>query len=144
HLSDLNDELINAWVVVRESPQPLFAALERYRAKDSKEFFYAQRPRQPQDVVDRAARFLYLNQTSWNGLWRVNRWGEYNVPWGQRRFRGFTAAQLEGYGAILGDATIEFLDFRESLEQPKAGDFVYLDPPYLPVSETSKFFFYTE
>jgi DNA adenine methylase len=144
YLCDLNDELVNAWAVVRESPRALHKTLEKYRAKDSKEFFYSQRPRLPQDAVDRAARFLYLNQTSWNGLWRVNRWGEYNVPWGQRSFRGFPRDQIEGYSAVLADASIEFLDFREALERPRAGDFVYLDPPYLPISDTSKFFFYTE
>lgn len=144
YLSDLNDELINTWVVVRNRERQLRQALEHYANNDSKDFFYAQRPRQPQDAVDRAARFLYLNQTSWNGLWRVNKWGEYNVPWGQRPFRGFTPTQLSRYRALLRRADIEFLDFREALERPQEGDFVYLDPPYLPLSETSKFFLYTE
>lgn len=144
YLSDLNDELINTWNVVRDHERPLRNRLKHYQANDSKDFFYSQRPRQPQDPVDRAARFLYLNQTSWNGLWRVNRWGEYNVPWGQRQFRGFTASQLSEYRSVLQRAQIQFLDFREALDRPKAGDFVYLDPPYLPLSETSKFFLYTE
>lgn len=144
YLSDLNDELINTWIVVRDHEPVLRKALKRYKAKDSKEFFYSQRPRQSQDPIDMAARFLYLNQTSWNGLWRVNRWGEYNVPWGQRPFRGFTNSQLSGYRTVLRRAQIEFVDFREALERPEAGDFVYLDPPYLPLSDTSKFFLYTE
>jgi DNA adenine methylase len=144
YLADLNDELINTWRVVRDREPALRKVLKAYQAKDSKEFFYSQRPRQPQDPVDRAARFLYLNQTSWNGLWRVNRWGEYNVPWGQRPFRGFTPSQLSGYRAVLRNAQIEFMDFRETLQRPEAGDFVYLDPPYLPLSDTSKFFLYTE
>jgi DNA adenine methylase len=144
YLADLNEDLINTWVVVRDHEPGLRRALKKYKEKDSKEFFYSQRPRQPQDPIDRAARFVYLNQTSWNGLWRVNRWGEYNVPWGQRPFRGFTTTQLTGYRAVLRTAKIEAIDFREALERPKAGDFVYLDPPYLPLSETSKFFLYTE
>lgn len=144
YLADLNDELVNAWLVVRDHEGGLRLALEHYLANDSEEFFYSQRTRQPENRIDRAAWFLYLNQTSWNGLWRVNRCGEYNVPWGQRPFRGFTSSQLSGYGGVLRGAKVEFLDFREALERPSPGDFVYLDPPYLPVSETSKFFFYTE
>jgi DNA adenine methylase len=144
HLADLNEELINTWLVVRDHAPQLRRMLDNYKERDSKEFFYSQRPRQPQDHIDRASRFLYLNQTSWNGLWRVNRWGEYNVPWGQRPFRGFTTSQLTGYRSLLRAAKIDVLDFREALERPKAGDFVYLDPPYLPLSETSKFFLYTE
>lgn len=143
-LADLNEDLINTWLVVRDREPELRRALKRYKERDSKEFFYSQRPRQPQDPIDRAARFVYLNQTSWNGLWRVNRWGEYNVPWGQRPFRGFTTTQLAGYRSVLRSSNIEAIDFRETLERPKPGDFVYLDPPYLPLSETSKFFLYTE
>lgn len=144
YLADLNEDLINTWLVVRDHEPELRRALKKYKEKDSKEFFYSQRPRQPQDRIDRAARFVYLNQTSWNGLWRVNRWGEYNVPWGQRAFRGLTTTQLVGYRSVLRAAKIEPIDFREALDVPKPGDFVYLDPPYLPLSETSKFFLYTE
>jgi DNA adenine methylase len=144
YLSDLNDELINAWVVVRSRERELRVALQAYEEQDSEEFFYRQRTRQPRAAVDRAARFLYLNRTAWNGLWRVNRWGEFNVPWGQRPFRGYPPDALKAYRAVLRAATIEVLDFREALKRPKCGDFVYLDPPYLPLSETSKFFLYTE
>jgi DNA adenine methylase len=144
HLSDLSDELINAWQVVRDFPAELLDALAIYRTSDSKEFFYEVRKTMALDSVARAARFVYLNQTAWNGLWRVNRRGEFNVPWGARAFRGFTGRQLLGLRASLGCATIETTDFRDVLEKARAGDFVYLDPPYLPVSDTSKFFFYTE
>lgn len=144
YLSDLNEELINAWLVMRNDSEKLRAALRRYKAKDSEELYYSLRPRQPSDPVTRAARFFYLNQTSWNGLWRVNRWGEFNVPWGQRPFRGFTNKEIQGYQRILRGARIKLQDFRQALEGARSGDFVYLDPPYLPLSETSKFFLYTE
>lgn len=143
-LSDLNEELVNAWLVMGSDAERLQAALRRYKAKDSEEFYYSLRPRQPKDPVTRAARFFYLNQTAWNGLWRVNRWGEFNVPWGKRPFRGFTTNEIRAFQQILSGARIELQDFRDALGRPEEDDFVYLDPPYLPLSDTSKFFLYTE
>ena len=143
-LSDLNDELINTWQVARDRPVALGRALRRYKARDCEEFFYALRPLKPTTPLDRAARFIYLNQTSWNGLWRVNRWGEFNVPWGQRPFRGFSAEHLREIEETLRGVSIDLIDFRDTLGRVKRGDFVYLDPPYLPLSETSKFYLYTE
>jgi DNA adenine methylase len=145
HLSDLNAELINAWQVIASSPPTaLLTALSRYRIADSEDFYYRVREEAPADPVDRAARFIYLNQTSWNGLWRVNRYGEYNVPWGQRSFRGLLQDSVEAVAAVTAAASIQVADFRQVLVRASHGDFVYLDPPYLPVSDTSKFSFYTE
>lgn len=144
YLSDLNEELINTWCVVRNQPSELFERLKTFKRRDSERFYYSLRPVQPTTSVDRAARFLYLNQTSWNGLWRVNRWGEFNVPWGQRDFRGMTSSELDTVRRVLKKTRIGVRDFRDALRLAKPGDFVYLDPPYLPLSETSKFFLYTE
>jgi DNA adenine methylase len=144
YLSDLSEELINAWHVVAELGDELAAHLKPYLEQDSEEFYYSLRPHMPEDRIDRACRFLYLNQTSWNGLWRVNKWGEFNVPWGQRPFRGFSREDLDQIAGALDCVSIELEDFRVALDRVRAGDFVYLDPPYLPLSETSKFFLYTE
>ena len=143
-LSDLNEELVNAWATVRDDPVGLSRRLAKYQAQDCENFFYAQREFTPRDPVDRAARFLYLNQTAWNGLWRVNRWGQFNVPWGQRPFRGFDDERLKRLSSALADVEIRATDFREVLNGARRADFVYLDPPYLPLSDTSKFFLYTE
>jgi DNA adenine methylase len=145
YLSDLNDDLINAWVVVRDSPAELLEALADLRGHDCEAFYYQVRAAEPaEDGVSRAARFVYFNQTAWNGLWRVNRKGEFNVPWGSRPFRGLSARRLLGLRGALARTEIDTRDFRSGLTSAEAGDFVYLDPPYLPVSDTSKFFFYTE
>jgi DNA adenine methylase len=144
HLHDLNEVLVNVWRQVQDDPTALLEALEDYRANDSKDFYYEQRAAEPQAGVKQAARFIYLNQTAWNGLWRVNRWGQFNVPWGQRSFRGINEDMLYRTSDALIGATITSGDFRATLEKPRAGDFVYLDPPYLPLSDTSKFFLYTE
>lgn len=144
HLHDLNDVLANAWRQLRDDPAALFKALDFYRDNDSKEFYYEQRTAEPATGVDQAARFIYLNQTSWNGLWRVNKWGKFNVPWGARPFRGIDEDVLYRTSDSLIGATITSEDFRVTLDKPRSGDFVYLDPPYLPLSDTSKFSLYTE
>lgn len=144
HLHDLNDMLINVWQRVQEDPAALGAALEWFHERDSKDFFYDQRLATPQTRIQQAARFIYLNQTAWNGLWRVNKFGQFNVPWGDRPFRGVSEDTLVRISDALIGATITNMDFRDSLGKPQAGDFVYLDPPYLPISDTSKFYLYTE
>lgn len=144
HLHDLNEILASVWQRVQEDPAGLYAELDWYRERDSKEFYYEQRTAEPRTLLGRSARFIYLNQTAWNGLWRVNKGGVFNVPWGDRPFRGIDEETLFRLSDALIGATITNLDFRITLEKPKAGDFVYLDPPYLPISDTSKFYLYTE
>lgn len=144
HLHDLNGQLINVWQQVQAEPRALFEAMEYYASNDSKEFYYQQRLITPESQIEQAARVIYLNQTCWNGLWRVNKWGQFNVPWGQRAFRGIPFEILHSTSALLTTANITSEDFRDTLSRPQSGDFVYLDPPYLPISETSKFHLYTE
>lgn len=144
YLSDLNDELINAWSTVRDFPLEFLAGLEQYKQRSGKTQYYKIRDEKPGDEIARAARFFYLNQTSWNSLWRVNRYGVFNVPWGARPFRGIEGAVIENISHALRSAIVEKVDFREALLMPTRGDFVYLDPPYLPISDTSKFSGYTE
>lgn len=143
-LSDLNEELVNIWTVLKEDPDDFLKALAAYDGRNREEDYYIIRAARPKGAVQRAARFFYLNQTAWNGLWRVNRWGVFNVPWGARPFRGIGAEEVLGVSEILQAGRITCRDFRLSLEKAAAGDFVYLDPPYLPVSDTSKFAGYTE
>lgn len=143
YLSDLNEELFNIWSIVKDDPERLLFGLQAYRGRDNEEEYYIIRSSSPNEPIARAARFFYLNQTAWNGLWRVNRWGVFNVPWGARAFRGISAAALHTVSRSLKHADIGLLDFRQSIQRAEAGDLVYLDPPYLPVSDTSKFSGYT-
>ncbi|HET6940570.1 MAG TPA: DNA adenine methylase [Sphingomicrobium sp.] len=143
YLSDLNDELINIWSIVRNDPEKLLFGLQAYRGRDSEEDYYLIRAASPTDPIARAARFFYLNQTAWNGLWRVNRWGVFNVPWGARPFRGISTSAIHAASDSLRNAQISHADFRTALQSVREGDLVYLDPPYLPVSDTSKFSGYT-
>jgi DNA adenine methylase len=134
HLADLNEHLVAAWVAMRDYQSELRPLLGRYLANDSKEFYYEVRVAIPVGLVEKAARFLYLNAVSWNHLWRENsRTGAMNVPWGDRRFKGMNDATMKSIVNVLTRADIHAADFREVLATATRGDFVYLDPPYLPV-----------
>jgi DNA adenine methylase len=133
-LADLNDHLVAAWNAMRDHRDELEPRLNRYQELDSKEYYYEVRAEVPTSLLDRAARFLYLNGVSWNHLWRENsKTGAMNVPWGDRRFKGFDSDYLDRVGAALTIADIRTADFRSVLGDARAGDFVYLDPPYLPI-----------
>lgn len=134
YLADLNDHLVAAWVALRDHPAELSPLLDWYAVNDSKEFYYSVRSATPVPLVQKAARFLYLNGVSWNHLWRENsRTGAMNVPWGDRKFKRIDPATLAAIGRLLARASIGAVDFREALKGVSQGDFVYLDPPYLPV-----------
>jgi DNA adenine methylase len=143
-IGDLNQELINTWQVVQSSPDAFLKALSPYYGRNSEEDYYVVRAASPSGRIQRAARFFYLNQTSWNSLWRVNKHGVFNVPWGDRPFRGIDEVTLKAISASLVATVIENSDFRDTLPNAAPGDFVYLDPPYLAISDTSKFAGYTE
>ncbi len=134
YLADLNEHLIAAWVGLRDHQLELRPLLDWYLANDSKEFYYEVRSASPISLVEKAARFLYLNAVSWNHLWRENsRTGAMNAPWGNRQFKGIDDASMKVIGKILSRTEIVSADFREVLEEAASGDFVYLDPPYLPI-----------
>jgi DNA adenine methylase len=152
HLADLNEHLVAAWVAMRDHQDELRPLLKWYRERDGKDFYYEVRASVPEGLVPRAARFLYLNGVSWNHLWRENsKTGAMNVPWGDRPFKGFDDETFARIEESLKVADIRATDFRAILADAQAGDFVYLDPPYLPVftkseaekEPTSKFNKYT-
>lgn len=135
HLADLNEHLIAAWVAMRDHQSELRSQLEWYLKNDSKEFYYEVRATvASSSLVEKAARFLYLNGVSWNHLWRENsRTGAMNAPWGDRQFKGIDDITMKSIGDMLVRADIVADDFRVVLSSAAPGDFVYLDPPYLPV-----------
>jgi DNA adenine methylase len=150
-LRDNNDELINAYIAVRDSPGPLIQRLDKhlieYKA-DRDRYFYLVRSRhnlERNDRVERAARMIFLNKTCFNGLWRVNGRGEFNVPIGsQKNPTLYDKENIFAASRALADVHLETKDFRETMEEMRKDDFVYVDPPYYPVSATANFTSYTK
>lgn len=150
HLSDANSELVNAYNVVKNNVEELIAALERHEKgyrKNRVRYYYRLRSEQPSDKIEAAARFIALNKTCYNGLYRVNRSGRFNVPMG--RYNNPTICdrdQLLKASAALNysDAMIIVADYKHILRKTRAGDFVYLDPPFMPLSRTANFVEYTK
>lgn len=137
-LSDSNLDLVITFNAVKKNPQELIAKLEEHASKDSVEYYYSVRKQQfQQNPIDIAARFIYLNKTCYNGLYRVNSKGEFNVPRGQLG-TGAYAVQRENILAsskTLQTAKIEYHEFNDI--EPKTGDFAYFDPPYHPAVSNS-------
>lgn len=154
YLTDKNSELINAYNVIRKDVINLIAILRQneiaFRADrhDRHEYYYKLR-KETKGVTDieRAARFITLNKTCYNGLYRVNKSGEFNVPMGSYKNPMICDSKnLQKVSASLKytDAWLKTLDYKEALEMAHRGDFIYLDPPYDPTSATSNFTGYTE
>lgn len=144
-LSDLNEELVNCYSVIRDDVDELIDELQRH--KNDQEYFYALRATSPADLTDaaRAARLIYLNKTCFNGLYRVNSKGQFNVPFGSyKNPRVCDTTNLRACSAALQQVQILHQPFDQVLKQAKRGDFVYFDPPYHPLSSTANFTSYTK
>ena len=152
-INDSNEELINIYTVIKEQPEELIRLLEHHKENNSQEYFYEirslDRSRETYagiSPVERAARIIYLNKTCYNGLFRVNRAGEFNAPWGRYKNPNITnETTIRAISGYLNRARVTVLcgDYREALKGIRRGSFVYLDPPYMPLSSSSSFTGYT-
>jgi DNA adenine methylase len=139
-LADKNEDLVACYRAVRDDVESVITALGGYEYE--REQFYHVRDQDPRRMGDteRAARLIYLNRTCFNGLWRVNRDGKFNVPFGRySRPRIVDADGLRAASLALARAEIRADDFAEVSRTLGAGDFVYFDPPYVPLSRTASF-----
>ena len=130
-ISDANAELVNFYCVLRDSLDNMWEILQSYGR--TKEDYYRVRNLNPKDPIERGARFLYLNSLCWNGLYRVNSQGQFNVPYGNRRPEMlWDFENLRACSMALATAEIRNEDFEALLEEyrPGVGDVVFLDPPY--------------
>lgn len=142
-LSDQNRELIDVYRAIKRDVDAVIAALKEHVY--DKEAFYRVRATNPQelDKFERAARFIYLNKTGFNGLYRVNRAGEFNVPFGRyTNPKICDEPRLRRCAEALKGARLLVSDFEQACEEAVAGDAVYFDPPYIPLSKTSNFIAY--
>lgn len=144
YLSDLTEELINLYQVIQNNVEELIETAKTH--KYEKEYYYKIRALDPSTMtnIERAARILYLNKTCFNGLYRVNKKGKFNVSFGDYTDPIIVdEATLRNAGNAFQYSEIFHADFESVLKNAQQGDFVYLDPPYVPVSATSDFTQYT-
>jgi DNA adenine methylase len=139
-LSDGNPNLIEACKALRDEPDRVIGHLREHALLHSESRYYEVRGQVPETPAARAARLIYLNKTCFNGLYRENSRGEFNVPFG--KYKNPTIcdeANLRACSAALAQADIEVRDFATVLDKAKPGELVYFDPPYYPLTKTASF-----
>ncbi len=144
-LCDINHKLIDVYRVVQQDVDGLIEALKVH--KNEKDYFYQVRAMRPEELtpVKQAARLIFLNKTCYNGLYRENSKGEFNVPFG--RYKNPTICdedRLRTASCILQRVKLKAADFEKAVETAAAGDFIYFDPPYVPLNATSNFTSYNK
>jgi len=151
-INDFNEELINCYIQIKENPIKLIEILKIHKEKNSKEYYLEIRGLDRTDKfkelskVERAARIMYMLRVDFNGLYRVNSKNQFNVPYGNYANPKIVDEELiNNISNYLNtyDITITSGDFEDSVSTVKEGDFVYFDPPYIPLNETSSFTSYT-
>lgn len=148
-LSDINPDLIGVYITVRDSVEPLIENLAKHRYE--KEYFYKLRDmdKSPHfkrwDSVRKASRFIFLNKTCFNGLYRVNSKGYFNVPFGRyTNPKICDSDNLRACSCVLQGTDIEVQSFEYVVQKSRKNDFVYFDPPYAPLNATSYFTSYSK
>jgi DNA adenine methylase len=148
-ISDANADLIALYTAVATDVNAVIRRLQRHREEHDERHYYAMREKWNQlhgtmSNADRAAMFIYLNKTCFNGLWRVNRAGDFNVPIGRYTDPPICVPDaLRAAHTLLARADIRQGDYRAAVEDAEKGDFVYFDPPYDPVTPTANFTSYS-
>jgi DNA adenine methylase len=145
-ISDLNSELINLYRVVQDTPGALITALANEEFQNDEDSYKKMKERfntsigDPARAIERAALLIYLNKHGFNGLWRVNRKGKFNVPFGSYKKRSIPSdTSILKFSAMLEKVKIVNKDFATAVRTAKKGDFIYFDPPYQPLSKTASF-----
>ncbi|MGD0098160.1 MAG: Dam family site-specific DNA-(adenine-N6)-methyltransferase [Terracidiphilus sp.] len=139
YLSDANGELINAYNRIKHDWDKVEQRLATLQKKHNSDFYYKVRKKNPTDPIARAVRFLYLNRTCFNGIYRVNKEGKFNVPIGTKDEVSFEDGYLEKVAKALKNARIRKRDFAVAIGKAKEGDFVFIDPPYTVMHNNNGF-----
>lgn len=143
-LSDLNPELILMYRVVRDAPRDLEQRLRIHQEMHSKSHYYEVRSRRPSSDLEAAARFLYLNRSCWNGLYRLNLRGDFNVPIGTKSQIILPTDDFAYASELLKRADLRTSDFECVIDEAKSGDLVFVDPPYTVAHNNNGFVKYNE
>ena len=152
-INDFNHELINIYRVIKDNPSELILALEKHEELNSEEYFYKIRSLDrsrcygEMNEIEKAARIIYLNKTCYNGLFRVNRAGQFNSPYGKYKKPNIVNRPVVlAMSKYFNENNIKIIDgdYKLALKNLRKGAFVYFDPPYMPISTSSSFTGYTE
>ena len=141
-LSDINQELIQTYISFKEEFPSVFEYLKKHYRNDSPDYFYKVRETQTRTSHTAAARMIYLNKACFNGIYRVNRNGEFNVPYGKHKSINLIKKELEDSYRCLGNAQILCQDFEKTIDMSENGDFIFCDPPYAVINEENRFVAY--
>lgn len=142
YLSDKNERLIEAYCAIQENVEEVIKQLEKLQ--NNKETYYFIRNKKFRSSLKKAVQFLYLNKTSFNGIYRVNQNGEYNVPFGYRKVKTCDPAHLRIVSNHLRNCALFSGDFEKSLRYIRKNDLVFIDPPYNLSDKSNPFFQYNE
>jgi DNA adenine methylase len=148
-ISDLNSDLVLAYTTIRDRIDALITSLKNHEKnyqKNSESYYYSMRENNPRSAIEKTSRLIFLNRTCFNGLYRVNSKGKFNVPLGKYSNPNIVNEEnLRAVSHILQSSRISIncRDFEAVLRDAKKGDLVYFDPPYQPVSSTANFTSYT-
>lgn len=152
-INDYNQELMNVYQVIKDDSDGLIEVLKKHKVLDSEDYFYEIRSLdrsedyEKMSDVEKAGRIIYLNKTCFNGLFRVNRAGFFNTPYGKYKDPSIVnEVTIRAISNYFNSANVKFLtgDYKEALKRLRRGAFVYFDPPYMPISSSSNFTGYTE
>lgn len=149
-LSDINEELINAYKVIRNDVERLIVELKQhkeYHLNEGKKYYLTIRATNPTELpaLERAARFIYLNKTCFNGLYRVNSEGKFNVPMGSYKNPDIIQEErLRLVSKLLKNVIMKVMSFEKVINLAKKEDFIYFDPPYYPIHKGKSFTTYTK
>ena len=140
-VNDYNTEIFRLYRIIRDYPNELIHYLDLFASKYSEEFYYSIRAYYPENDIEKAARTLFLNKTGYNGLFRMNSKGQFNVPFGKRVKcpNLYDKINILSVSSRFQRAKLENKDFEEIINETGQGDFIYCDPPYEPISQTSSF-----
>lgn len=167
-INDMNPDLVTTYEAIRDDLPALINKLDEIKKefeqlprpdqepannsvseevsiKNRADYFYQVRATEPDNKIDTAARLIFLNKTCFNGLWRVNSKGKFNVPYGHHKNPSlYDKANLEECNRRIQGASITHSEFYEAVSTAKSGDLVYFDPPYIPLNITSSFSQYSK
>ena len=142
-ISDINKDLINTFKAIRDNPEELIKLLKEHKAKDNNRIYFENQREEfnkMKDGIEKAGIFIYLNKTCFNGLYRVNSKGGFNVPFGKYKNPAILQEhKIREASKLLQDVEISTLNFDLITNKVDKNDFIYFDPPYYPLSKTSSF-----